>query len=104
MSLIQETMDRPEPLPAGVDLHVAGERTEYCFGLDLGQKRDYTALALVERSEVVYRERSAVTYKRFEKVEYRLRFLERLELGLPFPDVIAPVDEVVTALRRSRGA
>ena len=55
MGLLRETRDRTEPLPAGVDLHVAGERTEYCFGLDLGQKRDYTALALVERSEVVYR-------------------------------------------------
>jgi len=81
-----------------------GSGRSTAFGLDLGQKRDYTALALVERSEVVYQERSAVTYKRFEKVEYRLRFLERLELGLPYPDVVAAVDEVVTALRRSRGA
>src|SRR5947208_3700745 len=95
--------ERVETPPAGVDLHVAGERTEYCFGLDLGQKRDYTALALVERCDVVYQERSAMTYKPFQKVEHRLRFLERLELGLPYPDVVTAVDEVITELRRSRG-
>jgi hypothetical protein len=48
-------------------------------GLDLGQRRDFSALAVVER----------------EARELSVVHLERMELGTPYPRVVARVCEVV---------
>jgi hypothetical protein len=90
--------------PEGVDLHVAGERTEYVMGVDLGQKRDHTAIAILERSDVIYSERDALTWAHFEKTEYRLRFLKRLELGLTYPQIVEKVETIVRALQKECGS
>lgn len=66
-----------------------------CFsvGLDLGQSRDYTALAVVEQ---VVNRRGASWY---DAAAWRLevRHLERIELGTPYPAIV----ERVAALMRT---
>lgn len=91
--------DNDEALPVGIELNVSGERKEFVVGVDLGQKRDHTAVAIIERSDVLFRERSAVTYRPFQKAEYRLVFLERLELGLPYPEIVKAIEECVRRLQ-----
>jgi hypothetical protein len=62
------------------------------MGVDLGQKRDYTAIAVVEPQR---RERDG----RSEDY-YITRFLERLPLGTPYPAVVQRVQAVVVNIRR----
>jgi hypothetical protein len=62
----------------------------YYVGLDLGQSVDFTAIAVVERGErtgawdhVMY------AWRKFATLE--LRYLERMELGTPYPEVVRVV-------------
>src|SRR5580658_3267655 len=71
--------------------------TNYFVGVDLGQSRDFTAIAVVERAELPG-EWSAATYSRAKTAALRLRFLGRVELGTPYPDVV----ERVARVTRSR--
>lgn len=66
----------------------------YFVGVDLGQSRDPTAIAVVERAELVG-EWDAAMYAWRKCVELRLRYLERLELGIPYPEAVRRVVEVV---------
>jgi hypothetical protein len=61
-------------------------------GVDLGQKRDPTALAVVEAQR---RERDG----RSEDY-YITRFLERLPLGTPYPAIAERVQRVIANIRR----
>ena len=61
--------------------------TEYYLGLDLGQSRDHTAIAVLERAErrgafdpVMYAYRKVVTLD--------VRYLERVPLGTPYTEVV----------------
>src|ERR1700678_2792032 len=67
--------------------------TNYFVGVDLGQSRDYTAIAVVERVESSG-EWSAATFTHEKTVTLRLRFLERVELGTPYPEVVERVVKV----------
>lgn len=51
---------------------------DFFIGLDLGQKRDYAAVAVIER-------------QRREPASFHLRYLERIALGTSFVDVVARV-------------
>lgn len=66
------------------------------IGVDIGQKRDPTAIALVEidRREVA----PNVTENHFV-----VRYLGRLPLGTPYPEVAARVTEVASRARRRGG-
>jgi hypothetical protein len=67
--------------------------TNYFVGVDLGQSRDYTAIAVVERRGVGGRmEIRQLTHA--EDGVLRLRFLERVELGTPYPEVVERVVQV----------
>jgi hypothetical protein len=57
-------------------------RMDYFTGLDLGQSRDFTALAVLERSNPAVR--CAATH-------YAVRHLERLALGTPYTEVCTRV-------------
>jgi hypothetical protein len=71
-------------------------RSAYVVGLDLGQKRDYSAVAVLELAETVYDDRDPVTYD-FRREQFtRLVYLERVELGTPYPDVVSHVAGLVT--------
>jgi hypothetical protein len=73
-------------------------RIDYFTGLDLGQTQDYTAIAVVERIELEGDWDGAMWAKR-KKAELRLRHLERVPLGTPYPDVVSRAARVVDTLR-----
>ena len=60
-------------------------------GLDLGQRHDHSAIAVVERMNA---------YRAFETPSLHsliVRHIERAPLGMPYPQVVARVKEVVRA-------
>jgi len=61
----------------------------FFVGLDLGQKRDHTAVVVVERIE----NRRAFMGTEFERLV--VRYAERLALGMPYPQVVERVREIV---------
>src|ERR1700722_3007161 len=67
--------------------------TNYFVGVDLGQSRDFTAIAVVERQQSAG-EWDPATYTCLTATSLRLRFLERVELGTTYPDVVERVIQV----------
>jgi len=65
----------------------------YFVGVDLGQTQDFTAIAVVERSELKGEWEAAMWAWRKE-VMLRLRYLERMPLGTPYPEVVERVVRV----------
>ena len=62
----------------------------FYFGLDLGQRHDPSAIAIVERME---------TYRAYDIPKLhslRLRYLERVPLGMPYPLVVERVRNLLT--------
>jgi hypothetical protein len=70
---------------------VIGERRAYVAGLDLGQKRDYSAISLLEVAERTLEERDPVTWEQAKDRRVRVVYLERVDLGTPYPDVVTHV-------------
>lgn len=68
--------------------------SEYFAGLDLGQSQDFTALAIIERAQLTG-EWDAAAYTYRTETALRLRHLERVPLGTPYPDVVARVRKVM---------
>ncbi len=66
---------------------------EYFVGVDLGQARDYTAIAIVQRvtQRVLTDEGEVQT-----TIQYHLRHLERVPLGTLYPAVIAHVADLLS--------
>ena len=64
------------------------------IGVDLGQRRDFSAIAVVER---VWEQASVQEFIR-DGIDgqwwLRVRLLERLRLGTPYPDVVKRVKEI----------
>ena len=61
----------------------------FYLGLDLGQRRDYTALAIVERIE------QRLAWMASPPTPLGVRYLERMALGTPYPDVVSRVCEIL---------
>jgi hypothetical protein len=61
----------------------------FFVGLDLGQKRDHTAVVVVERVE----HRRAFMGTSFGQL--MVRYAERMPLGMPYPQVVKRVREIV---------
>ena len=81
---------------------------QYFVGVDLGQSRDFTAIAVLERAEL-RGDWDPVMYAWRKTTALRLRHLERVPLGTPYTEVVDRVgagDAVlaVTALCVSQGA
>jgi hypothetical protein len=68
----------------------------YFVGVDLGQRRDYSTIAVVERAELRGDFDHALWAWRKETA-LRLRMLERIPLGTPYPDVVRRIVEVTEA-------
>ncbi len=66
------------------------------MGIDIGQKRDPTALCVVQKEE-------RQGNRRLES-HYIARHLERLALGTPFPEVVRRVETVAAGVRNKAGA
>jgi hypothetical protein len=75
--------------------YVTGAKLEYCAGLDLGQKNDYTALALLERQERVWNTRDPVTWDFHRDVQHRIVHLDRMPLGTSYPRVVDQVKDLL---------
>ena len=65
----------------------------YFIGLDLGQSQDFTALAILERAEKKG-EWDGEMFAHRKVTSLRLRYLERIPLGTPYPDVVERVRQV----------
>jgi hypothetical protein len=65
----------------------------YFAGLDLGQSRDFTAIAVVERAERTGAWDPVQCAWR-KVVGLELRYLERMALGTPYPEVVERVAQV----------
>jgi hypothetical protein len=73
---------------------------QYFVGLDLGQAKDPSAVAVVERAEVEGEYDAALRATRRE-FELRLRRVERLPLGMRYPDVEEWVARKVAGVAQS---
>jgi hypothetical protein len=67
---------------------------KYFVGLDLGQSRDFTALAVVEYAET-RGDWDAVTFAHRVETVLRLRHVERVPLGTGYPEIVERVAEVM---------
>ena len=66
---------------------------KYFVGVDFGQSRDFTAIAVLERAETTGGWDAAMfAWKKV--VSLQLRYLERIALGTTYPDVIDRVVQV----------
>ena len=75
--------------------------SRFYLGLDLGQARDYSALAIAERRVELTGARDPVTYLEHTRARILVRHLERIPLRTPYPDVVERV-RVVTQRYRDR--
>ena len=71
----------------------------FTLGIDLGQARDYTAIAIVEQ---LYLD-SAIDMTAISEPSYHVRYLERLDLGTPYTEIVAHVESLMrTTILRDR--
>src|SRR5712675_1948331 len=72
-------------------------RHEIVIGVDLGQRRDYTAFAVVEVKEWVEEVVPAWLRAAEREVRFRVRHVERLPLGSEYRAAVERVRELVVA-------
>ena len=84
-------------VPTGMTMVRPGLR--YYVGVDLGQKQDHTAIAVVEREEIVGTRRDPVTWALDKRVVYTVRYLERMPLGISYVDVVETLTRLVRNIR-----
>jgi hypothetical protein len=99
--MVEELVQRWEHVAAGGE-HGAAV-SGYFAGLDVGQAHDYTALAVVEAAESKGKWDS-VQYGHNRNRELRLRHLERMALGQPYPAMVARTADVMRSGALSRAA
>ncbi|MHB0874512.1 MAG: hypothetical protein ACYC5O_00565 [Anaerolineae bacterium] len=100
----------PEPLVANevVSMREVETQTKFIVGLDLGQSQDYSAMVFLDRSQNVttvqvntgrypgvLEAKDLRPQQIVEDATYRLRYLERLPLGTPYPAMVDRVKHVV---------
>ena len=74
------------------------KRTLTTIGVDIGQKRDPTAIAV---AEIEYRDSDLPRCKK--ESHYLIRHLERLPLGTPYPEVSKRVDRICQGVETQTG-
>jgi hypothetical protein len=79
-----------------------GNGGQYFIGLDLGQSRDFTAIAILERAEL-RGAWDAEKYAHRKMAALRLRYLERIPLGTTYPDVVERVRQVTRSAELREG-
>lgn len=67
----------------------------YFIGVDLGQKHDYTAISILERAIIVEGERNPYNFERPTHTQYTIRYLERLPLEIPYPEIVDRISQLV---------
>ena len=69
---------------------------DFIIGVDLGQARDYTAIAVLERFEELTG--NAENGRWTTQIRYEMPHLERPALGTSYPDIIARIKELIAQL------
>ncbi len=69
---------------------------DFIIGVDLGQARDYTAIAILERIEELTGE--AAKGRWLTQVRYEMPHLERPPLGTSYPAIIASLKDLIARL------
>lgn len=69
--------------------------SRFYLGLDLGQARDYSAIAIAERRVTLTGVRDPATYRDRTSTRVLVRHLERIPLRTPYPEVVARVRALV---------
>lgn len=69
----------------------------YYLGVDFGSQQDYTALALVRRMPVLKQKQNpaGIISAETTKIEYQLLYLERMELGTPYTQIVDHVAQII---------
>jgi hypothetical protein len=70
---------------------VLGQAYEYAIGVDLGQKQDHTAVAVLEKVRTQFYERDPYTADFLTTTECRVVKVERLPLGTAYPEIVERV-------------
>ena len=70
--------------------------------LDLGQVSDFSTLAVIERIQLVG-DWDPVAFAWKKRTLLRLRYLERIPLGTPYPDVVCRVNDVMRQVSAEGG-
>jgi hypothetical protein len=89
------TVCRPD-LYDGRTLSTKVLRTQprFYMGVDLGQAQDHSAIAVVERAEVLNPVRDPLTWSFQFDSRFHVRHVERIELGAPYPEVVERVKQL----------
>jgi len=69
----------------------------FYIGVDLGQKRDYTAIATVERLACVGLDRDRLTYQFPMFTRYHVRRIDRPPLGTSYMDIVDLIERHIQA-------
>ena len=86
----------PQQTTAGIVTNIL--RREYFIGVDLGQRRDRTAIAVIERAELASNVRNAVTFEPDRRTRLAVRHLDRLPLDTPYPVIAERVERIAAQL------
>jgi hypothetical protein len=70
-------------LAAGVPVRAA--QSTFVTGVDLGQRQDYTAIAVMETEQKLYDARNPWDYEIHSDTTMRLRHVQRVKLGDAVP-------------------
>src|SRR5687767_11493544 len=68
---------------------------EWVIGLDIGQRRDYSAIAVLDWAEEGTGRRDPATYEYIRRCNIRLRHAERVHLGTPFHGLVNRISEML---------
>ncbi len=67
----------------------------YFLGIDLGQRQDHSAIAILERHTRLTGDRDPVTYQPYEKTTLVLRHIERFPLNTPYTSLIWKIKDLL---------
>lgn len=71
---------------------------EYFIGVDLGQRRDRTAIAIIERAAIASIQRNPITYAPEQRTRQAVRHLERLPLDTPYTAIAERIARIADQL------
>ncbi len=80
----------------GIELPAAKHERDFIIGVDLGQARDYTAIAIFERIEELTGKAEKGRWT--TQVRYELPHLERPPLGTSYPAIIDRLKDLIVRL------
>jgi hypothetical protein len=97
-------IEGPGPLFTPNSYNLAPENThhmlkrEFFIGLDLGQRRDYSAIVILETAEIASKERSPLTFAPTITTRRTVRHIERLGIRTPYPDIVERATRIADKL------